>query len=36
VTAGGIALPEKPTSELTLFFGDNDLADLWIALTWTK
>lgn len=31
----GIPLPEKPDSELKLFFEEKDLKDLWIAVTWS-
>jgi hypothetical protein len=31
-----IALLEKPAKELKLFFGDKDMADLWIAVTWSS
>jgi hypothetical protein len=30
-----IALPEKPTGDLKLFFDDKAMADLWIAVTWS-
>jgi Tc toxin complex TcA C-terminal TcB-binding domain len=29
-----IALPTSPVSELHLFFDDNTIEDLWIAITW--
>ncbi|MBO7743716.1 hypothetical protein I8J29_05875 [Paenibacillus sp. MWE-103] len=32
--ATGIALPAKPKGELKLFFGENSIADLWLAITW--
>lgn len=30
----GIDLPAKPMGELKLFFDENSIADLWLALTW--
>lgn len=30
----GIALPGNPIGQLTLFFNNNNLMDLWIALKW--
>jgi Tc toxin complex TcA C-terminal TcB-binding domain len=30
----GIALPAKPVGELKLYFDDNAIGDLWIAITW--
>lgn len=34
--ATGIALPAKPVGEIKLFFDQRDVADLWIAVTWSK
>jgi hypothetical protein len=34
--ASGIALPAKPVGELKLYFDDNAIGDLWIAITWGK
>ncbi|MCX7790913.1 MAG: hypothetical protein N2378_09765 [Chloroflexaceae bacterium] len=30
-----IPLPDKPTGDLKLYFDGADLADVWIAVTWT-
>ena len=32
--AAGIALPPKPDADLTFFFPDKALSDLWILVTW--
>jgi hypothetical protein len=29
-----IAVPSRPVSELKLYFEDNEIADLWLAVTW--
>jgi hypothetical protein len=29
-----IALPTNPVGEFQLFFEDNTIEDLWIAITW--
>jgi hypothetical protein len=31
-----IPLPAKPTGEITLYFDDNSMDDLWLAMTWSK
>ena len=31
-----IAVPAKPVGELTLFFDDKMMADLWIAVQWSS
>jgi hypothetical protein len=30
-----VPLPDKPIGDLKLYFDDNQLSDLWIALTWS-
>ena len=34
--APGIPLPAKPVGHLELYFDDNELADLWLAITWSE
>ena len=31
-----IPLPENPVCTLKLYFDDRDLADLWVAVTWSS
>jgi hypothetical protein len=35
-TLSAITLPTTPVGDLTLFFSDRDLEDVWIALTWSS
>jgi Tc toxin complex TcA C-terminal TcB-binding domain len=32
----GIALPTNPVGDFKLFFKENSISDLWIAITWSK
>jgi hypothetical protein len=34
--ATGIVLPAKPVGTITLYVDDKDLADVWIAVTWSS
>jgi hypothetical protein len=31
----GMALPATPAEDVKLYFNDNEVADLWIAVTWS-
>ena len=35
-TLTNITLPPSPISQLTLYFNDNSMEDMWLALTWGK
>jgi hypothetical protein len=32
----GMALPATPVEDVKLYFNDNEVADLWIAVTWSS